>query len=44
MLFPAGANFYFLLKVQTDSETHLAFYPMGTDGSFHKVKRAEPSN
>lgn len=38
---PAGARF-FLHVVQTGSRTHSAFCPMGTRGSFSKVKAAGP--
>jgi hypothetical protein len=40
--FPAGAgNFSFHHRVQNGSGAHPASYPMGTSGSFPRVKAAE---
>jgi hypothetical protein len=37
---PAGAgNFFLRYRVQNGSEAHPASYPMGTEGSFPRIKR-----
>jgi hypothetical protein len=40
VLFSAGAGNFFLHRVQTDSGTHPASYPVSTGGSFPGVKAA----